>query len=412
MRNEVGPRDRLARLATAALLLLVAALALAACGGSSSGSSSSSTTGAAASETETAASESTAEAPSGAPVKMGVILPLSGAIAAAGKEGLQAIELAAEEVNAEGGIDGQPLEVIAEDSQGEVQPALEAASKLVNIDKVPVTFGEYGSSVSLPVGQYLTKHKVLFITPSSAPELRDMGPLEFGIAALDTVTAKLAAEDLQEKGLEKIAVLAPNNSYGRYIAKGLESTMKELGGSVSSSVLYQEGQSDYRTELNRMAESEPDAYVYASYGADAATINKDAYEMGLSETPWYGIYLSADIAEADPVSTNGQIGIDQAIAGAEGKKFTANYEKKFGEEPTAPFDAYAYDAVKTYAEAVEIAGTTEPTAVAKALEGIEHEGATGLVTFDSDGQRATVAFALVEAQNGETKTVKIINGES
>jgi branched-chain amino acid transport system substrate-binding protein len=406
MKNVVRSGSRPARLASAAVLLLVAVLVLAACGGGSSSSSSSSST------TETTSAESNAETPQGKPVNMGVILPLSGAIAAAGKEGLQAIELAADEVNEEGGIDGSPLKLIAEDSQGEVQPALEAASKLVNIDKVPVTFGEYGSDVSLPVGQYLTRHNVLFITPSSAPELRGMSPLEFGIAALDTVTAKLAAEDLQSKGFEKVAVLAPNNSYGRYIAKGLESSMDEIGGSVTGSVLYQEGQSSYRTELNRLAEGEPDAYVYASYGADAGTINKDAYELGLTETPWYGIYLSADIAEADPVATEGQIGIDQAIAGPEGKKFIANYEKKFGSVPAAPFDAYAYDAVKTYAEAANVAGTTEPKAVAKALDSIEHEGATGKVTFDSEGQRATVAFALVKAENGESKTVKIINGES
>lgn len=390
----------------AAALVLASVLALAACGGSSGSEST------AASTSETTSEAASGETASGTPIKYGVILPLSGPVATAGKEGLQAIELAADEINAAGGVNGQPLKVMAEDSQSEAQAALEAASKLVNVDKVPVVFGEYGSDISLPVGQYVTRNDVLFITPSSAPELRSMGPLEFGIAALDTLATKIAAEDLIERGFKKIAGIYPNNSYGRYIAKGLEASFEKLGGTVTETVLYQEGQSSYRTELTRMQESGPEAYVYASYGQDAATINKDAYELGLNEDTWYGIYLSAMLAESDPKATEGQIGIDQVITGKAGEEFIANYEKAYGEPPAAPFDAYAFDAVKVYAEAVEKAGTTEAKKVAEAMLETNHVGAAGKVTFDSEGQRATAAFASVEAKEGKSKTVKVIYGEN
>lgn len=389
----------------ALLLLAVVAVAVSACGGSSDGTTGGGTT--ATTNTDTTSGTK----PSGEPVSYGVVMPLTGPIGAAGKELLAGLEIAAEQINEEGGIDGRPFELDVEDSQGEVKPALEAASKLINVDKVPAVYGEYSTTVSLPLGQYVTRQGKLFMSGASSPEMGTLGPLAFGISPLDTFTAKVAAEDIYNKGYRKIAMLFPNSSYGQYIQKGLESSFKELGGTVTSKVLYQEGQSDYRADLSRLESSEPEMYVYGSYGEDAALINKNAFELGLHEDPWYGIYLTADIGEADPVSTEGQIGIDLATTGKVGKELTARFKEKTGSVPATAGVADTYDAAFVYAEAVERAGTTEPKAVAEAMLKTDRVGASGPISFNSEGERKAASFALVKAVDGEVETTQVLSGE-
>lgn len=386
----------------ALLLLVVVSLALSACGSSDGDGTNTS---------DTATTGSGGSKPTGDPVTYGVVMPLTGPVGAAGKELVVGLEIAAEQINEEGGVDGRPFELAVEDSQGEVKPALEAASKLINVDKVPALYGEYSTTVSLPLGQYVTRQGKLFMSGASSPEMATLGPLGFGISPLDTFTAKVAAEDIYDKGYRKIASIFPNSSYGQYIQKGLEETFTELGGTVTSKVLYQEGQSDYRADLSRLEDSEPEMYVYGSYGEDAALINKNAYEMGLSEDPWYGIYLSADISEADPATTEGQLGIDLATSGELGEELIARFKEKTGSTPATAGVANTYDAAIVYAEAVDRAGTTDPDAVAAAMLETDRQGASGPIAFDSDGQRKTASFALVEAVDGEVKTVEILSGE-
>ena len=101
-----------------------------------------------------------------ADVNMGAILPLTGTSASIGEDQRRGIELAVEQVNAQGGVNGQPLHVIVEDSAESPVTGLNAVRKLTQVNHVPLVMGSFSSGVTIPVGQYLVKNNLLHINIS------------------------------------------------------------------------------------------------------------------------------------------------------------------------------------------------------------------------------------------------------
>ena len=120
----------------------------------------------------------------GDPIKIGVIIGLTGPNAVAGNDGLGAMQLAVDEVNAAGGVMGRPLELIVEDNEGRPKAGVEAANKLADVDQVPVVVGGYSSAIALPVGQVLNKKKVVWVTDATTNKLKTVGPYLFNTAGI------------------------------------------------------------------------------------------------------------------------------------------------------------------------------------------------------------------------------------
>lgn len=329
--------------------------------------------------------------PAQADVTIGAVVPLSGASATQGEDQRRGIELAVEEVNAAGGVLGQPLKVIVEDSGGRPPSALDAAKKLVAVDKVPVVLGEYSSGNTLPVGQYLVQEgKLHFNIGSSSNKIRQIGPTSFSVIGLESVSSKFSAEDAAAQGWKNVVIVGPNNAYGHGMAEGFKEEFEKLGGKVVSTLLYTEGQTSYRRELQQAAQYKPDAFIYSAYGKDAALINREAFELGVSKTPWYAIYFSMCTGDSKPEYVVGQYGMDLNFIGPDGKSYEDAYRKKYGMDFRTSFSGYGYDAVKIFAAAANKAGSAEPEAVKAALIeiGKDYPGATGTITFDAERQRA------------------------
>ena len=327
-----------------------------------------------------------------APVKFGATLSLTGASASVGEDQRRGMLIALEEINARGGVLGQPLQLVIEDTGGRAVSALDAAKKLVSVDKVAAVLGEYSSSLTIPVGQYVVREGLPFVNHgSSSPAVRSIGEGAFSVIGLDDASARFSAQDLRDLGHRKVAFIAPNNAYGQGVAAEFRKNFEKLGGTVASQVLYTAGQSTYRRELQQMERAKPDVYVYSAYGQEAAVINREAFELGLHQgQPWYAIYHTMCTTDSAPEHVAGQRGIDVRSVGPQGQGFKAAYEAKYGHPFKSSYTGYAYDSVRLLAAAVLQAGTTRPDAVKQALRSIAngYEGATGTLTFAADGQRA------------------------
>ncbi|WP_244140690.1 ABC transporter substrate-binding protein [Burkholderia sp. BCC1047] len=203
-----------------------------------------------------------------ADVSVGAVLPLTGASASIGEDQRRGIELAVAQINAKGGVLGQKLAVRIEDSGGSANTALDAARKLATVEHVPVVLGEFSSSVTIPVGQFLVRQGDVHINiGSSSQQVRKIGAGSFSVIGLDDLSARFAAQDVYARKLRRIALIAPNNGYGQGIAGEFRKRFEALGGTVVSTVLYTEGQSTYRRELEQASRAQPDAYVYSAYQA-------------------------------------------------------------------------------------------------------------------------------------------------
>jgi branched-chain amino acid transport system substrate-binding protein len=340
-------------------------------------------------------------------VNIGAVLSLTGANATVGEDVRRGVMLGVEHVNAKGGVLGKKFAVIVEDSGGTPTTALNAARKLVSVDKVPVVMGEYSSGISLPMGQYLVKEGVTHLNiASSSTKIRDLGATSFSLVGLENFGNKFSAADTYALGYRKVAVIAPNNAYGQGVLHGYKQDFEKLGGQVVTEVLYTAGQSTYRRELQQIARSEPDAFVYTAYGQESSVINREAMELGLRKTPWYAILMSMSLSDTAPAIANGQLGMELgSVQGPAGKAYAEAFSAKYKEGFKTSYTGYGYDAVLMTAAAIESAKSTEPAAIQAALkklgEGKGYQGVTGPIAFDADRQRLDPPYDRLKFADGK-----------
>ncbi|MFD1791653.1 ABC transporter substrate-binding protein [Ochrobactrum teleogrylli] len=325
-------------------------------------------------------------------IAIGAVVPLSGASATTGKDQSRGIELAVKEVNAKGGVLGKQLKVIVEDSGGKPQTSIDAAKKLVSVDKVPIVIGEYSSGNTIPLGQYLVQEGMPHINPASTSGLvRGIGATSYSVVGLDNVSTEFAAQDVIDHGWKKVAVLAMNNAFGQGVAEEFKKHFTAKGGEIATTVMYTIGQSTYRRELQQVEATAPDAYVFTAYGTEGALIMQEAYELGMQQgKPWYSILITMMNKDTPAEFKVGLRGMDVGYIGEGGAAYKAEYEKAYGEGFLSAYGGYAHDAILFAAAALNKAGSTDRAAVLKAIEDLGKEGvkgATGEIQFDADGQR-------------------------
>jgi branched-chain amino acid transport system substrate-binding protein len=332
----------------------------------------------------------------------GAVLPLTGASASIGEDQRRGVELAVEKINASGGVLGKQLKVIIEDSAGNAQSALNAAKKLVSVDGAKVVMGEYSSGITVPLREALAREGVVHVNcGSSSVKLRQSGGgSAFSVIGLDDLMARFTATALRDKNFGKAAIILPNNAYGESMNAEFAKAFQAAGGEVVQTLLYTEGQSSYRRELQQVARFQPDVYVYSAYGQEAAIINREAFELGQKQTPWFGIYLTMCISDAPKETVEGQLGAEVNFIGPDSAWYQDAYTKKYSEGFRSAFNGYLYDAVAMSAEAINKANSTDPAAVLAAARELEFQGATGLIKLDGDNERAVQDYLRAIVKDG------------
>ncbi|CAM5206603.1 Branched-chain amino acid transport system substrate-binding protein OS=Castellaniella defragrans OX=75697 GN=HNR28_002273 PE=3 SV=1 [Castellaniella defragrans] len=360
---------------------------------------------------------------SAADIKIGVLVPLTGASAIQGKDISRGVQLAVDHINKGYAIPlkdgssvkvdpkvlGGKIQLIVEDTESRPASALDAMRKLVNVDKVPVVLGILSSGVCVPTGQFAQKSKVVEICSSStSPELRKIGPYLFSAMGLDDLMGRALADFAKEdSGTKNFAVLGTNNPFG----VGMEiQACKQLeskdGGQCVTKVRYEEGKSDYNADLRRTVSQNPGAVLFTAYGAEARLMLQEAYQQGIQVSKnWYADYPSLWISDIEktPQIGEGIRGLEPGSAGPAYQAYSADYKKAFGENPTSVFGSYAYDSAMLVALAIQKAGASTSDAVRDALTPVSqtYAGVTGDKAFDQDGMQKTESYRHVIVKGGQ-----------
>jgi branched-chain amino acid transport system substrate-binding protein len=304
-------------------------------------------------------------------------------------------QLALEEINAAGGVLGQPLKIIFEDTESSPKGGMDAVHKLVEINKVPLILGAYSSGVSLPTGQWTDSKKVIQISEAStSPKLREIGPHFFNVMGLDEVMGTKLAEFALETGASKFASITVNNPFGIGVEIWTQKTVDKAGKKWLEAVRYDEKKTDYRAEIERLFAKKPEIVFFTAYGTESKLILKQAYEMGLKPSKgWYADYMTMWSNEVISESAEGIKGLVMGSATATRfPGYTAAYSKKYGKDAKqTAFGAYAYDATWIAALAINLAGSTNTDKIAKALYAVSkiYNGVSGDKSFDKDGMQLT-----------------------
>jgi branched-chain amino acid transport system substrate-binding protein len=324
-------------------------------------------------------------------IKIGAILPLTGDAGVYGTWAKQGIDLAVEEVNAEGGTNGKKIKVIYEDDQCQPEKAVSAINKLVKIDRVPIIIGALCSSATLAISPIANNTKTVIISPgSSSPKISEAGDYVFRNWPSDSFEGRAMAEfaynTLQAR---RIAVLYINNEYGLGVKDVFTKRFEELGGFIIAVESYEQGATDFRTQLAKVGTGNPDAIYLPGHTNEIGQILRQAKEMGIRsqflsvvafESPTT-LQIAGDAAEGvfyttpafDPESK------DQLI-----QAFQQAYTKRYG-KPAETFAATAYDALKIVVLAIKRGGYNSD-GIKRELYNIQnYPGISGITTFDRNG---------------------------
>jgi branched-chain amino acid transport system substrate-binding protein len=377
-------------------------------------------------------------------ITIGLVMELTGPAGEYGKAGAKSVEMAFRDFNEAGGVGGCNLVTDTRDSQSQGNVAVDQATQLVNIKKVPVIIGGIISSVSIPILTSVTAPAgVVQVSPaSSSPTLTQLGRdgktngVFFRTITSDALQGTAAAKFAIDQGLKKLAIIHVNNDFGVNMVKEFASAYEKLGGTITSTTPYNEKQASYSAEASAAMAGEPEALYLVSYPVDGATIARAWISGGGPQK----FLLNDGMNSSDFVAAVGAQYLENAFGTSSGTSptasteyFNANYEAfSGGIKADAPAADRSYDAGAIVALATAKAGKGDPALIkaaipevvaaggepihagkdefAKALklisEGkpVKYEGVIGPVSFDQYGD-ITGPFRLWQIKAGEVTTI-------
>lgn len=315
------------------------------------------------------------------PIKIGFIAPLTGDASSIGTVVRSATEIAVNEINAAGGINGRPFQVDYQDGQCNAQAATNAANKLIG-DKVTAILGGLCSTETAAFGPTAMQNKVIVISfTSSAPNLSQLGKYFFRDYPSDSSQGKFAADYAYDRlGVRKVAVMYHISDWGTGIKDVFEAEFKARGGTVVADEGALQTATDYRTSLLKIKSSGAE-YVYSpTYPAGATAMLKQAKEIGVTKflggDAWSDTQLQSDV---------GNLGLTITYVQGKTEKTPAFVAKlsQAGQKVTLGTQQ-AYDAVYVLADALKKAGTS-PDKLADVIRATDYDGVSGHIRFDDHG---------------------------
>jgi ABC-type branched-subunit amino acid transport system substrate-binding protein len=374
---------------------------------------------------------------------VGVVVELTGPAGRFGQAAAKSVELALKEINEAGGAAGCQLAMDLRDSQSQGSVAVDQARQLVDLKRVPVIIGGIISSVSIPVLTSVTASAgVVQISPaSSSPTLTRIAQegksngVFFRTITSDALQGTAAAKYAMDQGLKKLAIIHVNNDFGVNMVAEFRRAYEALGGQITSTTPYNQGQASYAPEVTRALEGDPPVLYLVADPGDGTTIAR----TGISQGGAAKFLLNDGMNSADFIRDVGPRFLNDAFGTSSGTTDTPSTEhfaKAYpaisgGIDPNAPAADRAYDAAAIVGLAVAQAGKFESAAIRDAIrkvtsadgevihagpEGfkkalqlikdgkpIRYVGVIGPVSFDQYGD-ITGPFRLWRIQNGEVTT--------
>lgn len=337
-------------------------------------------------------------------IKIGGIFPLSGPVAVYGVEAKNGIELAIEEINAAGGINGKNVVLISEDDEGNPEKTVNAFKKLTTKDKVTMIIGSLTSGCTAAITTLAQNQKVLLIAPAATMEsITDAGNFIFRACFIDpfqgTVGGKFSSETLKAKKAAVLYDVANDYSIGLY--ENFKKAFLASGGIMAAEESYTTNDMDFNAQITKIKNANPDVVYLPDYYATVALIAKQLRAQGVNASivgadGWGGI-----VDNAGDEILNGFYSDHYAADSTDPKvvSFVNSYKNKYNSTPVS-FAALGYDSMYIIKDAIVNAGSTDASAVRDAVEKTNGAYVTGKLTFDAKRNpvKSAVMMEIVKAE--------------
>jgi branched-chain amino acid transport system substrate-binding protein len=344
-----------------------------------------------------AATSPAAAKATGEPIKLGVVEPLSGAVAASGGYVRQGAEIGRDWINDRGGVLGRPIQLLIEDNKSDPKEAANAVEKLIVSDSVPAIMGCWGSSMTLAAMPKMEQYEVpLLVETSSAASITTSGnPFVFRISPPSSGEAAGMEKYYDDLQIKKADFLCVNTDFGRGAATAFSDLVKNKGGTVGVVEFMEQPATDMGAQLTKIQQSGGDTLFVTTSVEQFVLVFKQAQERRLSPT----IITTGGSSSPDQL-------IEQAGSAAENtyhivfflpwfpeampdptlaKAFIDEWKKRGHPEGGLTEGFRGHDGILTLAEAVKLAGKAEAKDIRDALWNVNVMGVNGPIKFEKDG---------------------------
>jgi branched-chain amino acid transport system substrate-binding protein len=352
-------------------------------------------------------------------IKVGSVLRLS----AGAEDGIPArrgVELAAEEINKAGGINGKMIEVIFEDEKDSPTTAVNAVQKLINVDKVPVIIGPMTSGATLAAAPMADEAKVVLISPTAtSPKVSGAGDNIYrGCSRIDKQSEALTKYSAENFKPKTVAILYSNEPYGKGCYELFSKDFEKLGIKVVAVESFMRGAKDFKAQLTTLKAANPDILFIPGYYQETAPAAVQARQLGMNQrimgvygdiSPIY-VELAGKAAEGHLVAGE----YDQDLNTEKNKKFVERYnalvKSKTNEPSNIMFAALTYDMMSMVGEGMKKNGPTSAGVKKYLDETRDFDGVTGKLSFDKKADKlcdiSKGEVALFEVKDGRYVKVK------
>lgn len=370
----------------------------------------------------------------GEPIKIGAMYALSGDKAAIGTNIMRGVDFAAEEINAKGGVNGRPIEIVRGDTQGDPKVARSVAERLITQDKVNAIMGCHQSTLSEIVAKVCEQYKIPMITAISTVDSISADNLQyfFRLCPLNSVYVedmiKYLKDSKEQTGVDvkNVSIFADNSNIGQEIIRCVKLYAPKYDINIVKEVQYSSGAADLTSEVLALKEANADAVICESYIADAILFTKTLKEQDYHPP----IVIGKANGFADPSFIPATEGLSNGITTVvefnpdlkKGVDTNAAFKKEFDVDMNG-HSAEAYTVVWLFKTAFEQAGTTDGEKVKDVLDTIDIKGSfpngpdiilpydeIKFEDYEFDGVQHTndntsASVAVAQIQDGQFKTV-------
>jgi len=357
----------------------------------------------------------TPAASGGGNLKVAVLAPLSGQNPTFGTSTRNGAQLAVDEWNAKGGVLGKQITTVVEDSQCSAEPAVNAANKVIDQDKVHYIVGEVCSSASIPVSEIANAKGVVQISPTSTnPSVTvdkdgKVKPYIFRACFIDPFQGTVMAKFALSKGYKTAFIMFDQgNDYVRGLAEFFEKAFTANGGQVVGKETYTSKDTDFSAILTKVGDSKADVLFLPDYYPIVNLVGAQAKEKGITSVMMGGD--GWDSADLDKKASDGGF-YSNHYSKDDTRPIVQDWVKKYNAKYGADPDALAtlgYDAMNLLLTAIKNAGADDTAKVKDALASIKMEGVSGAITFDQNHNPIKSAVVL-HVTNGKVEFASTVN---
>ncbi|MDB5795471.1 MAG: extracellular ligand-binding receptor [Noviherbaspirillum sp.] len=350
-------------------------------------------------------------AASGEPYKIGGLLASTGRLASMGNDQKEGMMVAQKVINAAGGINGRPIQVIFEDMEGDPAKAISLAKKLVGDDKVIGITGLNTEAGAAAIREYMDRSEVPFFGASTQPGFTDGFNYAFALVNDSIVDTRIIAEQIAKRGWKRVGILyEANNPYGVIQYEGVKKVSEQLGGTVLGAK-FQSADQDLMPVWLNIKEHKPDVvFIAGSSYAPGATALRNRRAAGLGNVPVVMSipYQSAAFVKlagpnAEGVYFGGYYKYGNLPAGS--KRLFDAMEQSFPGKFVSAHHGLGWDGVHILAAAAKAAGP-DGKKMKTWIENLRgYEGARGTFNFAPNQHRADVPVRVVQWTKGAWKDV-------